>query len=253
MDKRIGAQLFTVRDFCKTPEDFQETVKKLSETGYKVVQLSAIGNFPPEEVKKICEREGMTIACTHRSIAEYREKLDFIVDYHRACGCTVAGLGAYPGLEELKNEAEVMETVDFLNGITRKLKENGLTFAYHNHAFEFKKINGRFIMDYFLEYGEFDFITDVYWLAVAGINPAEFIRRNADRIKMIHYKDLKVVNNAPEMCEVLEGNLDWDSIITASFDSGAEFALVEQDFCGNTSPFDCMRTSYNNLKAKGFE
>ena len=69
---------------------------------------------------------------------------------------------------------------------------------------------------------------------------------------MIHFKDLKVVNNAPAICEVMEGNLDWDDIIAASFESDAEYALVEQDTCDNGAPFTCLETSYNNLKAKGF-
>ena len=55
MDKRIGAQLFTVKEFCKTLEDFDETCRKISEMGYKVIQLSAIGDFEAVDIKKILD------------------------------------------------------------------------------------------------------------------------------------------------------------------------------------------------------
>lgn len=252
MDKRIGVQLYTIRDYCQTKEDFEESMEKVAKIGYKVVQLSAIGDIPAKDIKEICDKYGLKIACTHRSYDEYTKNFDFSVDFHKTCGCTVPGLGAIPGWDSIKTKQQAINMTEELNKIARKFKEHGMTFSYHNHAIEFKKINGKYLMDYFLEYGEFDFIIDVYWLAVAGINPAEFIRKNKNRIKMVHFKDLKVVNNAPAICEVMEGNLDWDDIIAASFESDAEYALVEQDTCDNGAPFTCLETSYNNLKTKGF-
>ena len=252
MDKKIGAQLYTIRDYCQTKEDFEESMEKVAKIGYKVVQLSAIGDIPAKDIREICDKYGLAVACTHRSMDEYEKNFEFSVDFHKTCGCKVAGLGAIPGWDCVNTKQQALNMTERLNVIARKFKEHGITFAYHNHAIEFKKINGKYLMDYFLENGEFDFIIDVYWLAVAGINPADFIRKNKNRIKMIHFKDLKVVNNAPAICEVMEGNLDWDDIIAASFESDAEYALVEQDTCDNGAPFVCLETSYNNLKAKGF-
>ena len=50
---KIGAQLYTVKDLCKTTQEFSETLHKLYKIGYRDVQISAI-NFPPEEIRKIC-------------------------------------------------------------------------------------------------------------------------------------------------------------------------------------------------------
>ena len=36
----IGAQLYTVRDYAKTTEDFAETLKKIADIGYRIVQVS---------------------------------------------------------------------------------------------------------------------------------------------------------------------------------------------------------------------
>ena len=53
MDKRIGAQLYTVRDFVKTEEDFIATMTRLAEFGYKSAQFSGVPTFflPRDSVK----------------------------------------------------------------------------------------------------------------------------------------------------------------------------------------------------------
>ncbi len=249
MDKRIGAQLYTVREFCQNEADFEATIKKLNEIGYKVVQVSGVGDIAPEKIKKICHKYGVTIACTHKSLADYTERIEDMIDFHKALGTNVAGLGsAYDeGLAELEN---VNKLIDTLNTVTAKLAEHGITFAYHNHAFEFVKVGGKTIMEHMIENGNFDFIVDVYWLAYAGINPADFIKKLGRRCRMIHYKDLAMsIKNTSEYAEVGNGNLDWDAIIAVS--DNAEFALVEQDEC-HGNPIDSMKISYEFLSKKGF-
>ena len=253
MDKRIGAQLYTVRDYTQTLEDFENTIKKVRDIGYKSVQLSAIGNFEASKIKEICDKYGVIPACTHRSWQEYTENIDWSIDFHKALGCKIAGLGSYPNIWGGIEKEDMIKSVEIMNDIYDKFSANGMTFAYHNHHIEFMKIDGQFIMDYFLEKGKFDFIVDVYWLAYAGINPADYIRKMGKRATVIHFKDMNIIpgEKSHQMAEVMEGNLDWDSIIKASKEAGAEWAMVEQDIC-QRDPFESLAISYNNLKTKGF-
>lgn len=153
------------------------------------------------------------------------------------------------GLELVEKFAE-----DF-GPVCERLAEHDLVFAYHNHGFEFVKINGRYLFEELLDrmpYDNFKLILDVYWLASVGINPAKFITTYRDKIACLHYKDLKVVKHREQTyAEVGEGNLDWDEIIAASKDSNAAFALVEQDEC-DRDPFEALKISYEFLKEKGF-
>ena len=50
LDNRIGAQFFTIRNFCKTVEDFNTSCKKVSEMGYKVVCESMFGDVEMEDM-----------------------------------------------------------------------------------------------------------------------------------------------------------------------------------------------------------
>lgn len=250
MDKRIGAQLYTLRDFCQTKEDFANAMARVSEIGYQTVQVSGIGPIAAEDIKEICDRNGLEIACTHRGYDEYVNQIDKIIDFHKKLDCNIAGLGAMPA--EFSNGDHLDRLVETLNGVTETLSAHGISFAYHNHQFEFQKLaNGQFIMDYMIENGKFDFIVDVYWLAFAGIDPAAFIRKLGKRAIVIHFKDLAIIGHDITMAEVMEGNLDWDSIIQASEAAGSRWAMVEQDVC-RRNPFESMKISYDNLRKKNF-
>lgn len=254
MDKRIGAQLYTLRDFCKTAEDLDSTFAKLKEIGYQVVQASAIGPIPPETVKETADRYGLSVVCTHRPYTEFTEQLPQLINAHHVMNCKIAGIGGLP--VEFRSGAEAIKKfIAAINPVCKQLKAEGIQFAYHNHSFEFAKTDGKYLMDYLLENtdpDEFKFIVDVYWLAFAGIDPAGFIEKLGSRVAAVHFKDL-AVNSTNEvfMTEVMEGNLDWDKIIAASEKSGAQYALVEQDIC-QRDPFESMKISYDNLQGKGF-
>ena len=55
----LAAQLYTVRQFTQTAQDFAASMKKIREMGYRAVQISAIGPIPPAEVKAILDGEGV--------------------------------------------------------------------------------------------------------------------------------------------------------------------------------------------------
>lgn len=249
MDRRIGAQLYTLRDYGKTEEQLDETFAKLKEIGYKTVQVSGMPELTGSQVRKACDKYGLEPIVTHRGYDEYVHKTDDVIKYHEELGCNICGIGSMP--YNFANPDGVLEFIENMKPAVEAVRKSGRSFVYHNHAFEFQKFDGKYIMDTLIEKTDFDFVVDVYWLAYAGINPAKFIRSIGKRAKIIHFKDLAIVNNEIVMAEVLEGNLDFDEIISACDDAGSMAAFVEQDIC-RRNPFDSLKISYENLKAKGF-
>jgi sugar phosphate isomerase/epimerase len=249
---KIGAQYYTIRDFCQTLEDFDSSCKKVAEIGYKYVQLSRIGNFEATDLKPILDKYGLKVVCTHRPAGNYLENIEKEIEFHKTLECNICGLGAMPGFNAEKET--IRSFVESFKPACEKLKEYGLIFAYHNHAFEFSKLDGKYVFDIIvndLSCDNFKYILDVYWLAYAGIDPAKFIRKNNGVIACVHFKDLKVIGNDPKFAPVGDGNLDWEDIVTACEESGVEYALVEQDIC-EKDPFLCLEDSYNYLLKKGF-
>ena len=65
MPSQIAAQLYTLREFTKTPADIASTLKRVRKIGYEAVQCSALGKIDPKELKNILDGEGLTCCATH--------------------------------------------------------------------------------------------------------------------------------------------------------------------------------------------
>ena len=255
MDKRIGAQLYTLRDFCKTAEDLDVTLKKVSDIGYKILQVSGIGPIPAKEIREIADKHGLEIKVTHRPLTEFTENIDALIEFHKTIGADFAGIGIMPTKYQTSKEG-LMEFIKITTDAANELSKNGLGLSYHNHAIEFAKFDGEYIFDILLNNTpeNYKFMVDVHWVAMGGVDPAKWILRCKDRLSGVHFKDFKINPgvNTPVYAEVMEGNLNWDEIFDASEKANAPYAFVEQDDCYGVDPFLCMETSYKNLTKKGF-
>ena len=78
----IAAQLYTVREFTKTPKDIAETMKKVADIGYEAVQLSALGEMDPQELRKVCDDNGLKICATHIGYQQMADDPQAVIDLH---------------------------------------------------------------------------------------------------------------------------------------------------------------------------
>ena len=146
----------------------------------------------------------------------------------------------------------------------KKIAAAGKLFMYHNHNLEFETFAAenlpnaapnRRILEYLIEGfapDEMGVTLDTYWVAAAGADVCDWISQMNDRIPCVHLKDMKVKNWQPVMAPVMEGNLNFSAIFHALEASNCKYLLVEQDDCYGESPFDCLKTSYENLSKAGY-
>ena len=71
----VAAQMYTVREFTKTPKDIAASIKKVAEIGYKAMQTSGFGPIEPRELKEIADGEGVEICATHTSYERMRDDI----------------------------------------------------------------------------------------------------------------------------------------------------------------------------------
>ena len=120
---------------------------------------------------------------------------------------------------------------------------------------EFQKFDGKLIFDTLLESfapDEMGFTLDTYWVQMGGADVCAWIEKLQDRIPCVHLKDMAIKGWEPTMAPVGEGNLNWAKILETLKKCGkTKYLLVEQDIC-QTSPFDCLQQSYNNLHSWGY-
>ena len=77
----IAAQMYTVRDFTKTPEDIAESLKKVKAIGYDAMQVSGFGPIDPQELKHMADGEGLDIIATHTGFDRMRDDIQAVIDH----------------------------------------------------------------------------------------------------------------------------------------------------------------------------
>ena len=248
---RIGAQFYTVRDFCKTTEALAETLKKVADIGYQYVQISGTCGYDPLWLKGELDKNGLSCVITHTAPDKIINDTNNVINDHNVLDCKYVGLGHYK-----VNFAENETTDNFFEKFRKPaelLRQGGKYFMYHNHAHEFMKIDGKTILEIFAEGMDKDIMgvtLDTYWVQKAGGDPALWIEKFSGRVPCIHLKDQ---NYEGKMAVVGEGNINFDRVFAAAQKAGTSFMLVEQDDCNGEDPFECLKRSYNNLKSFGFK
>ena len=134
---------------------------------------------------------------------------------------------------------------------------------YHNHDFEFRKFAAEgapdgaedkrmieYLADWFSP-EEMGFTLDTFWVQAAGGDVCHWIRQLKDRIPCVHLKDMEMTKEGRVMAPVMEGNMNFPSILQELEGSSCEYLLVEQDIC-QVSPFTCLQMSYDNLAGLGY-
>ncbi|MFW6264860.1 MAG: sugar phosphate isomerase/epimerase family protein [Bacillota bacterium] len=247
---KIAAQLYTLRDYLQTAEDIDNTLQKVKKIGYDAVQVSGLGPIDPQDLKKIVDKEGLTICATHIGLERMKNDLEGVINDHKLWGCKYVGLGSMPNEYRADKESYIKFAKE-ASEIARSLKENDLQFVYHNHNFEFRKFGDKTGMDILFEESDpevFDFELDTYWVQAGGADPVQWIKKLAGRMKVVHFKDMLI---SPEIeqrfAEIGEGNLNWPAIIEACKEIGVEWCPVEQDNCYEKDPFESLKISFENL------
>jgi len=250
---KIGAQLYTVREYMQTKRALKATLKKIAEMGYKYVQVSGTCKYSARWMDKQLKANGLICPLTHYDRNKIYKKTEQTIKKHKRFGCDHIGIG-YAPLDSRENFDEFYENA---YPASKKIRESGMQLMYHNHNFEFEnKIGDEYIMDVLcreFEPEDLGVTLDVYWAKFAGRDPVEEIYKIGKRISCAHLKDLVECEDGTKRFGHLgEGILDFDKIIEALEAVGTEYAFVEQDDCYGADPFDCLKKSYDFLKSKGY-
>ena len=163
------------------------------------------------------------------------------------------GVGAMPEKYRAGGEEGFRAFAKDASRVARQLRDEGLTFIYHNHQFEFQRFQGKLGMDILLEECDeaVQFELDTYWVQTGGGDVIDWIRKVAGRMDVVHFKDMVIDSQHKQiMAEIGQGNLNWDGIIKACRDIGVKWYLVEQDVC-QRSPFESLNMSRAFLNGKG--
>ncbi len=258
MNSKLAVQMYTIRDFTKTPEDLAKSLKKCADIGYRAVQVSAVGALneglvSAAELKRMLDDNGLKCIATHRGWNDFQNNIDKEIQVHKDLGCDFAAVGSIPGDKYSLDLAGFRKWAEEAVSVTKQLKAEGIQFGYHNHAHEFfrPEINGPRLIDVLIDEGGEDLMMelDLFWIWHGGASPNEIMKRCKGRIPVIHLKDkafYTAEDNPNGIAPIGEGNMPWKEIIPVAEECGVEWYGIEHDVCPR-DPFDCLAASYKYL------
>jgi sugar phosphate isomerase/epimerase len=240
----FGIQLYTLRSILE--RDFEGTLARVAEIGYREVEFAGYYNRTPEQVRDILRRTGLKAPSAHIPVPATDADWQRALDAAKIIGHEWAVI---PWLDPSQRD-NFGGLADRLNHLATMTKSAGLRQAYHNHDFEFASNGGNgTYLDLLLTRTDpqlVSFEMDVYWVTKAGADPLALMTKYPGRFPLLHLKD---ATPAPErrMADVGSGTIDWTAVLKAARAQGLQHAFVERDDA--TDPLASARASYTYLSS----
>jgi sugar phosphate isomerase/epimerase len=241
---RVGLQLYTVRDLMKA--DLPGTISRVAAIGYKEVEFAGYFGRTPAMIRELLRRNDLRSPSTHLPFESLESGWQKQLDDAKAVGHKWATIAWIPE-EKRRTLDDWKRHAALFNKAGAQAKAAGLRFAYHNHDFELKSIDGQRPLDLLLSETDrslVDFEMDIYWVKFGGGDPLDFFNRHPKRFPMVHVKD----SGGPpdnKMVDVGQGTIDFRSIFRQSEKAGIKHYFVEHD--QPADPIATIRNSYRYL------
>lgn len=268
---KIGLQAYTVRDAAEA--DFKGTMERIKEMGYDGVELAGLCGKTFEEVGAILKEVGLEVESAHVPYQELIADTAGTIAAYKGLGCKYITI-PYMVEEDRPGEPGFKAVVEKIRMIGEECKKQGVILLYHNHDFEFVRVdNGQYGLDYLYSEIPADLLQteiDTCWVNVAGENPSEYLKQYKGRAPIVHLKDF-VGSKSENMYELIgieadktedksefefrpvgQGKQDFKSITATAVECGAEWMIVEQDNTYDIPSLEAAKMSREYLKTIGF-
>jgi sugar phosphate isomerase/epimerase len=234
----FGVQAWTFRK--EFPENGAEkTLDMIQKMGITEIESGAVKGTTNEQFKKLCNDRGITIPSTGSSFENLEKDPQSIIKNAKELGSKFVMCAWIPHKGDFTIE-DAKKAVEVFNSAGKILKENGITFCYHPHGFEFVPYEKGTLLDYIFQNTNpenVSFEMDVLWVLHGGGNPVKLLEKYGSRWKLMHVKDLKkgVVGDfsggTPAENDVVlgTGQADWKNIFKWSKKVGIKHYFIEDE------------------------
>lgn len=249
--KAFGLQLYTLRD--DMPKDPKEVLKQVASFGYNQIESyegpqGMFWGMTNKDFKKYMDDLGMKIVSSHCDITKDFEK--------KAVEAAEIGMkylicpwkGPQKSLDDFKKFA------DEFNEKGKICKQNGIRFAYHNHDYSFKAMEGQLPQDVMMAGTDpdlVDFEMDIYWVIAGGQDPEAWMKKYKNRFRLCHVKDRNKTpgeDNGKNSIDLGTGSIDFAKILKTAKNNGMEYYIVEQEFYPNGTPLEAVKVDAEYMK-----
>ncbi len=239
---QISLQLYTVREH--TARDMPATLRRLAEIGYTAVEFAGYGGLPPRDLRTLLDDLGLRASGAHVPLDSWESDPEAVISDMHTLGSAHAVVPIVPP-ERRRDRAGVARLAEGFNRFGELCRPAGLTFSYHNHAFEFAPLDGTTMWEVLIQETDPRLVyleLDLYWVRYGGVEPEPLLRDLAERVSLVHLKDM-ADDDARSDLPVGEGTMPWSRLLRAADDAGVEWFIAEQD-----NPRDALEDVRSSLR-----
>ncbi len=263
--KEIAFQMYSVRDLIGNPNKYaqnhESTLKALAKMGYTAIEAAnyddgKLYGVTPEQFKADIEAAGLEVLSSHvghnlnneeLKSGNFNEALKWwakCIDAHKRAGMKYI---VNPGVNFPNTLAEANVICKYLNKVGEMVNAAGMKFGYHNHSYEFNKVEGQVWYDYMIKHTDADKVfyeMDVYWAVRGQVSPVEYFNKYPNRFTLLHIKDHKEFGES--------GMVGFDAIFNNADKAGLKHLVVELEGSNRPNILDGMKVCADYLKAAKF-
>jgi len=258
--KPLAIQLYTIRDAVS--DNLEKALEKLAALGFTELEIYGYnGTFFEKsrtEFQTILKQTGLKVISSHHTTGIIHqdegtllygweksvEDLHFIGSQYMVCSYII------PEERTVENYKKLPELFEKCGKATQKA---GIQFAYHNHDFEFEKLeNDKSVYDFILENTSSERVKmelDLYWISKAGLDPLDYFEKYPGRFPLWHVKDMKA--GTKDFTEIGNGLIDFKKIFSAKEKAGLQYWFLEQD-SSDKDIFESIRISKKYILENSF-
>jgi sugar phosphate isomerase/epimerase len=234
----LGIASYTFRDQWKN--GVPETLDIIQKMGFKTYEGGAPKGVDPVEFKKMLADRGISIPSTGTGFEELENDPQGVADRAKALGASYVMCAWIPHARGQFTKADADRAIKVFNEGGKVLKENGITFKYHVHGYEFQPYGSGTLFDYLVENTNPDYVSlqmDVMWTHFGGGDPVGLLKKYGKRWVSLHLKDFRkgapkdmTGGTGPENDVPLgEGELDFPGILREANKIGIKLMFVEDE------------------------
>jgi len=223
---QTAIQLYTLREI---DESILDIIARVGDTEFDGVEFAyRVNEEPVEDVRAALDDAGLVASSAHVGIEAIEDDLDSVIEAAETLGYDDI---VVPWLdpEHFETVEAVEETAARLSELAEAVAAEGKQLHYHNHDQEFVETDEGVAFDLLAEHASDDlmFEVDAGWALYGGADPVELLHEYADRISLVHFKDVHL--DSDEAPALGEGDLDIPAVVEAAHDIDAEWAIYEND------------------------
>lgn len=220
----VGLQLYSFRDaFAK---DVPGTMAKVRQMGFREIETAGTYGLSLSAYRQLLDQNGLKAISTGADFEDLATNIPKVIAEAKAVGAKYVVCTWIPHYGDHFTPFDAEKAVDVFNTAGSLLAENGLTFCYHTHGYEFQTYKDGTFFDYIADNLDPKFVNfemDVFWVKEPGYDPVALLQKYPKRFLLMHLKDRK-----PGTPDSNTGHADVESNVTLGQGDVGIAAIMKQ-------------------------